>query len=217
MPPFTQDQFLAVFAAYNEAIWPAQIAAYVVGVAVVALSVGHPGLASRSVPSLLGVLWIWTGAAYHWLFFSPINPAALMFGAAFVLQGLLLLAFGLRGRVGFATDNPARRWTGLGLIVYAMLLYPLLGLAAGHVYPASPSFGITPCPLTIFTFGVLLLASRASWLLMVVPVLWAFVGGSAAVLLGVPEDWMLPISAVAAVVLMMREARPRAPHAPLPR
>ena len=36
MLPFTLEQFLNVFATYNKAIWPAQIAAYVLGTIAVA-------------------------------------------------------------------------------------------------------------------------------------------------------------------------------------
>jgi hypothetical protein len=31
MPPFTREEFLAIFATYNEAIWPMQILAAVLG------------------------------------------------------------------------------------------------------------------------------------------------------------------------------------------
>jgi hypothetical protein len=212
MLPFTQDQFVAVFVAYNEAVWPAPIAAYLLGGLAVYLAARRRELAARIVPGILGLLWLWNGVAYHWLYFRPINPAATVFGAAFVIQGLLLLVYGSAlGRLGFATQAPLRHWAGLTLIAYAMLLYPLLGLAAGHVYPAAPVFGITPCPLTIFTFGVLLLANGSPWLLVVVPALWSVVGGSAAVLLGVPEDWMLPVAGLITVALMVWTARHRRP------
>lgn len=36
--------------------------------------------------------------AYHLLHFAPINPAARIFGAAFLLQGLLFLAAAAHGR-----------------------------------------------------------------------------------------------------------------------
>ena len=43
---------------------------------------------------------------------------------------------------------------------------------SGHVYPAAPMFGVTPCPLVIFTFGMLLLSrERAPWPLLVIPAL----------------------------------------------
>ena len=55
------------------------------------------------------------------------------------------------------------------LVAYAAVLYPLLGQWSGHVYPAQPTFGITPCPVTLFTFGALLLTSAPlpRWLLII--------------------------------------------------
>ena len=88
MLPFTIDQFFGVFTAYNVAVWPAQVAAY--GVAALALW----GIATkrpwggRVAASVLAIFWLWNGIAYHLHFFSAINPAAYLFGAAFILQGL---------------------------------------------------------------------------------------------------------------------------------
>ena len=42
MLPFTREQFLAAFVTYNEAIWPAQLVAYLLGLAAVALLVLAP-------------------------------------------------------------------------------------------------------------------------------------------------------------------------------
>lgn len=61
-------------------------------------------------------------------------------------------------------------------------------VAAGGTYPALPMFGITPCPGTLFTFGVLLLSSaRVPWWALMIPTVWSLVGGSAAFLLHVPQ------------------------------
>ena len=69
-------------------------------------------------------------------------------------------------------------------------------------------FGITLCPVTIFTFGLFLLASSAHprWLL-VIPFVWSLIGGSAAVLLHVPQDWFLLFSGIAIVPIVLRERR----------
>jgi hypothetical protein len=94
------------------------------------------------------------------------------------------------------------RW----LVVYAAAVYPLLGMWTGHRYPEMPMFGITPCPVTIFTFGLLLFTTTpvSRWLL-VIPLLWSPVGGSAAILLGVSQDWLLLLSGVAAPLIVLRD------------
>jgi hypothetical protein len=66
-------------------------------------------------------------------------------------------------------------------------------------------FGITPCPVTIFTLGMLLLARPMYWWLLAIPVLWSLVGGSAAFLLGVPQDWVLLLSGVAVLWVEYRD------------
>jgi Family of unknown function (DUF6064) len=73
-------------------------------------------------------------------------------------------------------------------------------------------FGVTPCPVTIFSFGCLLLTTKPiSRRVLVIPVLWAFIGGAAALPLGVWQDWMLPVAAVAALGLLKRSGLLRAP------
>jgi hypothetical protein len=64
-------------------------------------------------------------------------------------------------------------------------------MAFGHRYPAAPTFGV-PCPTVILTIGLFLTArGKIPTLLAIVPVLWGFIGGSAAVLLAVPTDYVL--------------------------
>jgi Family of unknown function (DUF6064) len=46
--PFTQDQFFAVFENYNRAIWPAQIAAYLLGGLAVVLAFGSASYRGRA-------------------------------------------------------------------------------------------------------------------------------------------------------------------------
>jgi hypothetical protein len=207
MLPFTRAQFLDVFAQYNLGVWPAQIAAYAMGVCMVILLLRPSRRASRVTGAGLAAMWIWTGVAYHGLFFSHINKAALAFGALFVLQGLLLFhAAAIRGQLRFGIPVGSVSWAGWALLLYAVVLYPLAGLWAGHRYPELPMFGITPCPLTLFTFGLLLLTvAPVPRSLLVIPFLWSLVGGSAALLLGIPQDWPLLFSGVAIPMLLLRD------------
>ena len=108
----------------------------------------------------------------------------------------------------FGGTGKAASVTGWALVGYAAVLYPLLGLWLGQPLAEQPMFGITPCPVTIFTFGVLLLAAPVSRRLLVVPVLWSLIGGSAAILLRVPQDWVLLLCSLTLVLLAPR----RAPH-----
>jgi hypothetical protein len=58
--------------------------------------------------------------------------------------------------------------------------------------------------VTLFTFGVLLVAiTRVLRVLLVIPALWSVVGGSAAILLDMPQDWLLLLGGAVAVPLIV--------------
>lgn len=210
MLPFTQAQFQSVFAAYNDAIWPAQIVAYVLGGVAVALLFRASRVGDRAIAGVLAAMWLWTAIAYHALFFASINNAAYLFAALFVIQGGYLFYEGCcRGRIQFTIESGPLAWLGLAFVVYSAALYPLIGSLAGHSYPAMPIFGVTPCPVTIFTFGILLATAPplSRWLL-VIPFVWSLIGGSAAILLHVPQDWFLLASGLIAVPLISLRSKP---------
>jgi hypothetical protein len=158
--------------------------------------------ATRIVSATLAAMWLVNGIGYHWFFFRAINPAAVVFGAVFVLQAVLLLLLPLRrpdGRLEVQRD--ARSAVGLLLILSAAVLHPIWGWLAGHIWPQMPACGVAPCPTTIFTIGALPMGpwGVVRWLL-IVPGLCAGVGGSTALLLGIPQDYTL-LAALALLVL----------------
>ena len=199
MLPFTSKELFEVFAAYNRAIWPAVLIAYLLGLLTVVLVLNPGASRSRTVAVILAAMWGWSGIAYHWLYFSTINPAALLFGAAFIVQGLIFLEAAWSDRLLLAFRRTPRGFVGLGLIAYATLVYPILGLASGHHLTELPMFGVTPGPVTIFTFGCILLTTRpVTWRILTIPLLWSLIGGTAALLLGIWQDWALLLSGAAA-------------------
>ena len=204
--PFTIGQFFAVFAAYNAAIWPAQIAAYGLGLAVVGMLLWDSIIGKRLVLFILAGIWAWNGIVYHFGFFTPINPMARDFSALFLLQAILFVASAISAndlRFKFRWD--LRSTIGLSLILYALLIYEVIGYASGHGLMKGPLFGVAPCPTTIFTIGVLLLAN-GRWViwLTIIPIIWSLIGSSAAGLLGVPEDFGLAVSAGALLIVLVK-------------
>src|SRR5688572_16810829 len=173
--PFTSDQFFHVFEKYNQSVFPIQFVLIFAAVAIVALVVSEKPFANRTVSALLGFLWLWTGAVYHLIFFTEINPAAYLFGAAFVFQGLLFIYEGATNRLVFRVERNLEGVIGAMFIVYALVIYPLVGYGLGRTFPAAPTFG-APCPTVIFTLGLLLWGNlKISWWLLIVPILWSLV------------------------------------------
>jgi hypothetical protein len=202
--PFTVDQFYGVFRDYNTALWPMQVV--LLALAIVALIlVSLPRRWSGAVVSgILAFLWAWLGIAYHWAFFSAINPLAYVFAAISLIGALVFLWQGvIRKRLVFRLGFTIRTLTGIVLIVYAIVIYPIWSVRSGHAYPQLPTFGL-PCPTTIFTIGILGFAvrplPRSS---LVAPVLWSFIGGQAAFLLGVPPDLGLLVAGLVGIAFMI--------------
>jgi hypothetical protein len=199
--PFSSEQFFDVFGRYNTAIWPAQLA-------LVAMALGCLWLLfvqrerDRVIGWALALLWAWMAVVYHFAFFARINPAAGVFGAAFLLAAGLFAWHAHRGTLRFSRPQGAAHVAGLVLVAYALVGYPLVGSLAGHNYPRTPTFGL-PCPTTIFTLGFLLLARRpAPVSVFVVPLVWTMVGTAAAVQLGVVQDYGLVAAAAVAVTTL---------------
>ncbi len=207
--PFTVDEFLSVFARYNVTIWPFQVILNLLGFSAIVLAVKQFPFSNKCIAAILAFLWLWVGIAYHVLFFSSINPAAYGFGALYILQGIVFLYGGVvKGKLSFHFRPNSYGLTGLILLVYGMVVYPMIGYFLGHSYPNAPTFGL-PCPTTIFTFGILLLTnSRISWGILIIPVAWSLIGSSAALALGMFEDIGLFVAGVGgAVAIVLREKR----------
>lgn len=192
--PFTHDQFLDVFAAYNRLLWPAAVLLWLltVGSLVHLWRVGPR--ASRLVAIVLAVHWAWSAFAYQLAFFRRVNPAATIFAVIFLAQAVLLLWRGvLQRRLAFVPSRSAWGAIGGALVAYS-LAYPALALASGLTFPRMPTFGV-PCPTTILTVGLLLLLRRDEVRrLAAIPVVWAAIGGSAAVLLAIRIDLALVVA-----------------------
>ncbi|MCX6132165.1 MAG: DUF6064 family protein [Ignavibacteriales bacterium] len=206
--PFTPDQFLLVFEHYNNAVWPLQIVFNVLGLTAIILAVEKNVLSDRLIVAILAFLWFWIGIAYHLSFFTAINSAAYVFAILNAIQGSLFLVFGaLYRRLSFHFRPNVYGFTGALLLLYAMILYPLLGYLFGHVYPKAPTFGL-PCPTTIFTFGLLLWTDlKVPKNVLIIPFLWSLIGFSAALKLGILEDTGLLIAGIVGTALLVHRDR----------
>jgi hypothetical protein len=200
--PFTPQQFLDVFGAYNSIAWPVVIALWLVTLAFgVRLVRGRVRSVTLSV--LAAVHWAWSALVYHALFFTDINPAAWWFAGAFLLEACAFVWFGVvRRTLVFEWGRTARHALAGALFAYS-LGYPFLVLASGHDVPRAPLFAV-PCPTTLFTAALLLTAVRpAPALVFVIPVVWAAIAGTAAIGLGVMPDLMLFVAAGCLVVYVV--------------
>lgn len=202
--PFTTEDFLGVFAEYNTSIFPLQIMFVLLALVLIYLAYKNFRYSSLAINLSLAFCWMWMGAVYHILFFSSINKAAYFFGILFIVQGLLFIYAGvLRKELKYSTEKGLETYFGWVFIVYALIIYPVLGMISGHSYPKAPTFGL-PCPTTIFTFGMFLFVkNRFPYYVLIIPVLWSILGFSAALQLSVLEDFGLSFAGVIGLLLII--------------
>lgn len=219
--PFTPSQFISLFERYNAAVWPLHLVTMAAALAVVAALVAGPGRRSDVAASavlagfclIVGVGYFFVGFARH------LSPAGWPFGAIFLAQAVLLARAALRpGALTFSAPPGWRNAAGAIVLAYALVGYPAVGLLSGRPPIQSPWLGVVPCPTTIFTIGLLLRStSRRPALYLVLPIVWAVIGTTAAIRFGVFEDLGMTAAAIAGAVSLLlprrAEARATAPAA----
>jgi len=201
--PFSHDAFLDVFGAYNTELWPAVGLLWLATAIVAWRRLVQGSVNERIIFGLLAVHWAWSGIVYHWSFFRGINEAATLFGALFVGQAALFTWLAFRSGMSPKTTRSAREFVGGALVLYG-LAYPLLNFGFGLEYPRLPLFAV-PCPTTLVTAGLLVASTRVPRVVNVVPAVWAAIGASAALALGIRADWAL---VAAGVVLVLETIAP---------
>jgi hypothetical protein len=203
--PFTRDEFLGVFAAYNTALWPFVVALWIASAVLLIATLVSPRAPRRAIRGLLALLWAWSAVAYHAACFTRINPAAWLFAAMFLIQAEIFLWTDEDLVLRIRVRRSLRDAIGIALIVYA-LAYPALAFAEDLHYPDMPLFAV-PCPTTILTIGFLMLADPPPHgVVSMIPIVWAVIGGSAAFLLGMWLDVGLIAAGAAMVFVPARES-----------
>jgi len=202
--PFTIKEFLDVMAQYNLAVWPLQIVFNILAVIMLIFLFRKTNFSNKLISGGLAFFWLWIGIVYHLAFFTSINKAAYLFGLLFIVQGILFIYFGFVKQILYYEMR--KDWLGnLGglFVLYALIIYPILGMSFGHTFPQNPTFGL-PCPTTIFTFGLLFFSiKKIPWYLILIPFLWSIVGTGAAINLTVYEDFGLGVAGVVGFVVIL--------------
>ena len=209
MLPFDADVLTSLYEQVNRAVWPAQLAVFVLAAVLVALPFKPFALAGRLAGLVLAGGWLVCGAVFQLGYFAPLNFAAPVYGWCFIAQALLLLwTLVLRNKVRFVWDGGFYSWAGLVLAVVALLLAPLGSVLFGARWAAAELPGLMPDPTALFTLSLLLLArAHAPWHLIVLPFLWCLVAGATGWILDAPSLMILPAAGVLATLLLIAKNR----------
>lgn len=125
--PFTIEEFLDVFYAYNLAIQPVQIVAYLLGIMAIASVIKRGSYSDKIIAGILAIFWAWMGIVYHIGYFSAVNKAVYVFGGLYILQSALFIYAGvIRQNLSFKLTWSLSSAAGAAFIGYAMIIYPAL-------------------------------------------------------------------------------------------
>lgn len=210
---FSPRVYYRMLAAYNAALWPAQIVTLLFGVATAVLLMAPVRGRARLVPAGLGVLWIVVAWAFLWNRYATINWGALYVAPVFVIEGVLLIGAAIRGALVFPARRDARATAAAALVFVAVLGWPLLAPLSGRPLASAEVFGLFPDPTALATLA-LLAATRGSIrvVLMIIPALWSLVAAATLFTLD-SATWMLVLAVIgAAIALSVTRPTPPAPR-----
>lgn len=194
---FSPRAYYRLFELYNQALWPAQIPALALGFITLALLCRGGPHQGRAVAATLAAGWLWVAWAFHLQRYAAIHWAAVYFAAGFAFEaGLLAWMGAVRGQLRLP---PSR--IGLGIFLFGLAAYPLVGPLLGRPWAQTEVFAIGPDPTVIATLGILVpRGGRPPLVLLLVPMLWCAVSGATLWAMKSPDALVLPL--VALLVLL---------------
>jgi len=208
------DDFFNTLQSYNEAFWPMIIITFLLGAVVTYLAAGKHRSSGKAISAIMSVLWIWSGLVFFIIYFGPMDAEFLglvlpgvwyVGGVLFLIQGVLFLLLGVaKPSLSFKVGEDWRSAVGAVIVTYAMVIYPVIGFLTGYEFPRYPVFGIAPCPLTIFTLGLLQWSDRKLPIaITVIPFIWGLMGIMPVLALNVWADVGEILSAVIGFPLVL--------------
>lgn len=212
------EEFFALLETYNVVYWPVHVVTFLLGVTAVVLALKKATGFDRIISGILASLWLWSGVIFLIVFFGPSTPMIFGItvpgfwyaaGALFIIQSIVFLYFGvIRRSIAYGSDGNPYATVGLVAIAYAMIVYPIIGYITGHPIPGYPLFGSAPCPVTIFTVGMLLLTNRRMpRLVPIIPLIWGLMGILAVVVFSVWADVGLFAAGILGFLILKRNAK----------
>lgn len=180
-------EFYDLVGSYNEMYLIVTILTFVLAIVSLLMVFRKNEHSNRIVSFTLTFLWLWIGVVFGIIVFGSF-PTVLagiemtgswyLFGGIFTVHGIILLYFGvIKDTVSYSWKPDTRHYLGLLFILFGVVIYPFVGVLAGRVFPGYPIFGIMPCPVTLFTIGLLLWSDvKPTFPVVIIPIFWAFMG-----------------------------------------
>jgi hypothetical protein len=148
---FSPRIYYRLFELYNAAIWPLQILALALGAAIFGLLLGGVAWRGRAIAAILAACWLWVAWAYFLQRYDTINWAASYFAAGFAAEAMLISWTGIiRDRLVFRSGRDAAGKAGRCILLFALVVFPLIGPLVGRPWTQVEVFGVTPDPTSAY-------------------------------------------------------------------
>jgi hypothetical protein len=208
--PITFKQFLEIIANYNQAVWPMQIFAYILGIAALFFTIKETKYSSKITSAILAFFWLWVGIVFSLMFVSQIMKLFIVTGVLFIIQAILFLIFGVfKANIPFRFRSDVYGVIGIIFIAYAMIGYPIIEYLMGLSHSQFLYNGLVPCPTTVFTFGLLLwMVKKLPKYILIIPFIISL-NGFLAIPLGVYEDIGMVIAGLLGTFLILYRDKTR--------
>jgi hypothetical protein len=203
LPTFTLAQFLEMISGYNMTFWPLHLVAYGLGVVTVFLAVRTSRYSGKIISAILAFFWLWVGLVFNFVYFSPLYPLAIVYVVLFVIEaGILIFSGVFEQTLSFKPKADIYGIVGALFVLYSMFGYPAIEYLLGRGYPSLLPFGLVPCPMTVFTLGIMLWNDeKPKWYILAVPIFYAL-NGVIAIWKGIVEDVGLVAAGLAVIILI---------------
>jgi len=206
MIPFSNEVYFSLLADLNQTFWPATWIGYALAILVVVLAMKFPRVGDRLIPITLSIGWCWTGSVFYGHAMADIFWPAWIVKIVFLIQAALLAGLALIPNplsLRMVADN--KSWTSGMVVAVCLIFFPLLAAQMGHAWPNAQLIGNAPAPIAVFTLAILCLApGTISKALSVLPATYVFITAYLALELSIWEDFLLVLSALAALAITFK-------------
>lgn len=213
---FSAASYFRRYELANIELWPGQLVWLTIGLSLL-WSTRRPIQSLKQLQlnaGLVAVSWAFVAGWFFHHHYAQINLAASWFALAFLTQAILLIT--IMASV-FRTSQlnqltPVQRAPGQLLLIYALFLHPLLGLALGRSWQGIELYGIAPDPTALATLGLLLSGAQTRrWWLLLIPLAWCLVSALTYLAMGLVHGllpMLLAVIAILATWLIRHSSRP---------
>lgn len=177
---FTSDTYYRLIELYNTAVWPIQILAILLAIALLYCVLKRPPNHGKLVTAILAISWLWVAWAFLWQRFAAIHWIASYYAITFVIQACLLLWYGfIKDRFALQAPTSLSQKLGLTVLLYAIIAHPFVMIFTGNSWKQAELFALAPDTTVMATIGLLLLtAGRRKLWLVIIPMIWCVVSAA---------------------------------------